>query len=69
MRNSNWYELSLVAPGIANPIPPVFGPDYSDALEDVGEDGCFPVPEGPGIGIDYDWDFIVANRTAHHEFR
>ena len=69
MRNTNWYELSLVAPGIANPIPPVFGPDYSDALEDVGDDGCFGVPQGNGIGITYDWDFILANRTAHYEFR
>jgi L-alanine-DL-glutamate epimerase-like enolase superfamily enzyme len=69
MRNSNWYELSLVAPGLRNPIPPVYGPDYSDELEDVGADGCFEVPRGNGIGISYDWEFILANRTAHHVLR
>lgn len=68
MRNSNWYELSLVAPGVANPVPPVFGSGYSDALEAIGADGCFPVPDGPGLGVDYDWDFITRNRTAHHVF-
>jgi len=68
MRNSSWYELSLVAPGVANPVPPVFGSGYSDALEDIGEDGCMPVPDGPGIGVDYDWDYIAANRTALQEF-
>ena len=68
MRNSSWYELSLVAPGVANPVPPVFGSGYSDALEDIGADGCMPVPDGPGIGVDYDWDYIAANRTALQEF-
>jgi L-alanine-DL-glutamate epimerase-like enolase superfamily enzyme len=69
MRNSNWYELSLVAPGVRNPVPPVFGSGYSDQLEDVGADGCFPVPDGPGLGVDYDWDFITRNRTALHEYK
>jgi len=68
MRNSSWYELSLVAPGVANPVPPVFGSGYSDALEDIGADGCMPVPDGPGIGVDYDWDYIAANRTALQAF-
>lgn len=68
MRNSSWYELSLVAPGVANPVPPVFGSGYSDALEDIGPDGCMPVPDGAGLGVEYDWDYIVANRTAHQEF-
>lgn len=68
MRNSSWYELSLVAPGVANPVPPVFGSGYSDALEDIGADGCMPVPNGAGLGVVYDWDYIKANRTAHQQF-
>lgn len=68
MRNSSWYELSLVAPGVANPVPPVFGSGYSDALEGIGDDGCMPVPDGPGLGVEYDWDYIAANRTALHKF-
>lgn len=69
MRNSNWYELSLVAPGVRNPVPPVFGSGYSDELEAVGADGCFPVPEGNGLGVAYDWDYIRRNRVAEQVWR
>jgi L-alanine-DL-glutamate epimerase-like enolase superfamily enzyme len=68
IRNSNWYELSLVAPGVRNPVPPVFGSGYSDALEAVGADGCYPVPSGPGLGVELDWDYIARYRTALHVF-
>mgnify|MGYP002359049933 CR=1 FL=1 len=64
MRNSNWYELSLVAPDVANPVPPVFGSGYSDALEAIGPDGCFPVPTEPGLGVALDREFIRARRGA-----
>ena len=69
MRNSNWYELSLVAPGVDNPMPPVFGSGYSDALEAIGADGCVPVPQLPGLGVEYDWDYINRNRRGFQEFR
>jgi L-alanine-DL-glutamate epimerase-like enolase superfamily enzyme len=69
MRNSNWYELSLVAPGVRNPVPPVFGSGYSDDLEAVGADGCFAAPTGPGLGVDYDWDYIAKHRVAQQIFR
>jgi hypothetical protein len=38
-----------------NAMPPVYACGYSDLLEDVGDDGCFPVPDGPGLGVSYDW--------------
>jgi L-alanine-DL-glutamate epimerase-like enolase superfamily enzyme len=62
--NSNFYELSLVAPGRANPIPAVFACDYRDELESIGGDGCFPVPAGPGLGVTYDLARIRALATA-----
>ena len=68
LRNSNFYELALVGPKARNPLPPVYACDYSDDLEAVGSDGCLPVPEGPGLGVTYDWDFIARNRTRLHEF-
>lgn len=64
VRNTNFYELSLVAPGRRNPIPPVFACSYSDELEAVGDDGCFPVPQGPGLGVAYDWDRIRASTVT-----
>lgn len=64
MRNTNFYELALCAPKIGNPKPPVYSCGYSDEPEDVGKDGCFPVPTGPGLGVTYDWDFIRAHRLG-----
>ena len=63
MRNSNFYEVALVGPDCPNAVPPVYLCGYTDLLECVGSDGCVPVPDGPGLGVIYDWDFINANKT------
>jgi L-alanine-DL-glutamate epimerase-like enolase superfamily enzyme len=68
IRNTHFYEQALVGPDMPNCMPPVYTCGYSDFLEDVGEDGCFPVPDGPGLGVSYDWDLIERSRTAHHVF-
>jgi L-alanine-DL-glutamate epimerase-like enolase superfamily enzyme len=68
LRNTHFYELALVGPDMPNAMPPVYTCGYSDLLEAVGDDGCFPVPDGPGLGVSYDWGFIEKNRTAHHLF-
>ena len=68
LRNTHFYELALVGPDMPNAMPPVYTCGYSDLLEDVGDDGCFPVPDGPGLGVSYDWGLIEKNRTAHHVF-
>ena len=69
MRNSNYYEVALVGPDCPNAVPPVYQCGYTDQLDCVGKDGCVPVPDGPGLGVQYDWEFIVKNRTALHEFK
>jgi L-alanine-DL-glutamate epimerase-like enolase superfamily enzyme len=68
LRNTHFYELALVGPDMPNAVPPVYACGYGDLLEDVGDDGCFPVPDGPGLGVTYDWDFIEKNRTSHDVF-
>ena len=68
IRNTHFYEMALMGPGMANVVPPVYACGYSDQPEDLGADGCVPVPRGPGLGVQYDWDFIESNRTAHHVF-
>jgi len=64
-RNSNLYELGLVGPtsGPPHAEPPVYD-SYTDRLESVGDDGTFPVPDGPGLGVDYDWDYIEENAVG-----
>ncbi|MET0509057.1 MAG: enolase C-terminal domain-like protein [Burkholderiaceae bacterium] len=68
MRNSNFYEVALVGPDCPNAMPPVYRCGYSDQLECVARDGTVAVPTGPGLGVDYDWDWIAAHRTALHVF-
>jgi L-alanine-DL-glutamate epimerase-like enolase superfamily enzyme len=68
LRNTHYYELALVGPGMPNAVPPVYACGYSDQLAAVGADGCVPVPDGPGLGVTYDWDFIRANQTSHSVF-
>ena len=63
MRNSNFYEVALVGPDCPNAVPPVYACGYTDQLDCVDDDGCVPVPDGPGLGVVYDWDFIKANRV------
>jgi len=69
IRNTNFYELALVGPKCRNAMPPVYVGGYSDQLDGVGKDGCFPVPDGPGLGVAYDWDFIKRHSTQLHEFK
>ena len=63
MRNTNYYELGLVHPQTASTGPPVYT-NYSDTLESIDENGHVPVPDGPGLGVDIDWDFVEAHRTG-----
>ncbi|MEZ4662384.1 MAG: enolase C-terminal domain-like protein [Caldilineaceae bacterium] len=64
IRNTHFYEMALMGPGMPNCVPPVYTCGYSDQPEDLGDDGCVPVPDGPGLGVQYDWDFIERNRSA-----
>jgi L-alanine-DL-glutamate epimerase-like enolase superfamily enzyme len=68
-RNARYYELGLLHPGWDNPLePPVYADDYGDSLADVDADGTVPVPDGPGLGVDYDWDRIDRLTTTRRSF-
>jgi L-alanine-DL-glutamate epimerase-like enolase superfamily enzyme len=60
--------MALIGPEMPNTVPPVYACGYSDQPEAVGTDGCVPVPDGPGLGVSYDWDFISQNRISHVVF-
>ncbi|WP_101297010.1 mandelate racemase family protein [Halegenticoccus soli] len=63
-RNANYYELALVHPKCQNTMPPVYRDGYSDMLDAIDADGTVPVPEGPGLGVEYDWEYIKDNQTG-----
>ncbi len=69
IRNTNFYELTLVHPKLGNPlIPPVYASDYSDQFDAVSADGTFPVPQGHGLGDAYDWDYIKRHTVQVRRF-
>lgn len=68
IRNANYYELALVHPECANTQPPVYEGDYSDALETIDDDGTVAVPDGPGLGVSYDWDVIADSALGGREY-
>jgi len=63
-RNANYYELALVHPDCESPAPPIYSDGYSDKLDTIADDGTVSVPDGPGLGVQYDWDYIEANSTG-----
>jgi L-alanine-DL-glutamate epimerase-like enolase superfamily enzyme len=65
IRNTNYYELGLVHPlvGSAREQNPVFT-DFSDALDAIDANGHVPVPQGPGLGVTIDWDWVRANEIG-----
>ncbi|KXA88708.1 mandelate racemase [candidate division MSBL1 archaeon SCGC-AAA259A05] len=67
-RNSNYYEMALVHPKIKNLTPPVYESDYSDQLDSIDSEGYVNVPDGAGLGVEYDWGFIEENEVNRKEY-
>lgn len=63
-RNTNYYELALVHPECDNTTPPIYNDGYSDQLDAIDENGRVAVPDGPGLGVEYDWEYIEDNLTG-----
>ena len=63
VRNTNYYELALVHPECTNTQPPVYEDGYSDMLADL-KNGTVRVPDGPGLGVSYNWDYITKQSTG-----
>ena len=69
IRNTNYYELSGSRPkGPNGNYIPVYANDYVDQL-DTAVDGHFPVPQGPGLGVEYDWTAIRRNSVGTKVFQ
>lgn len=63
IRNTNYYELGLLNPKVKTTKPPVYPPEFTDDLEHVDKNGHVVVPQGPGLGVELDWDFINAHKV------
>lgn len=68
IRNTNWYEIALVGPGMPNALPPIYACGYSDQLDAIDAKGTVGVPDGSGLGVVYDWERIDRLATVRHVF-
>lgn len=68
--NTHFYELGLVNPDRRHNglQPPIYADGYGDSIDDLDADGCVPVPDGPGLGVVYDWDRINHGETGRTVF-
>jgi len=62
IRNTNFYELALVHPKIENVSGIYKNKEFEDTLENIDKNGHVSVPQGSGLGAEFDWDYI-----KHHE--
>lgn len=67
-RNANYYELALVHPKCENTQPPVYQGGYTDQLDAIDENGTVAVPNGPGLGVTYDWEYIESRALGGREY-
>ncbi len=68
LRNTLYYEMALVGPDMPNLVAPVYTNDYRDDLDAVDAQGSVFVPEGPGLGVTLDWDYIAAHQVETRVF-
>ena len=62
-RNTNYYEMGLIHPKAPASYAGIYI-DYEDSLTAVDSEGHVAVPQGPGIGVQIDWDWVEHHRTA-----
>ena len=44
--------------------PPIYKNMDVTRLDCIDKDGMVEVPDGPGFGAEYDWDYIAKNSTG-----
>lgn len=63
IRNTNYYEMGLLHPKAPASHDPNLFIDYRDELDAVDGNGCIPVPQGAGLGVAINWEWVDRNRT------
>jgi L-alanine-DL-glutamate epimerase-like enolase superfamily enzyme len=38
-------------------------------FDGIDEEGCVSVPQGSGLGVSYDWDFIAKHTVACQTYK
>ena len=64
VKNANYYEVVWVHPLVRDSEPPITTNVKITGLDCIDDRGMVAVPEGPGLGIEYDWEYIAAHPTG-----
>ena len=68
IRNTNYYEMGLVHPKAPGSSETPIYLDYSDGLSSIDGEGCVAVPEGHGLGVEINWDYVERFRVGKQVF-
>ena len=70
IRNTNYYEMALVHPKTSTNgtiIDDVYK-NYEDSLTSINSQGEVSIPNGAGLGVEYNWGFIEKNKTGGRKY-
>ncbi len=67
IRNTNYYEMGLVHPKNAGSFSSIYL-DYRDSRDAIDAQGCVHAPDGPGLGVTLDWDYVKSHQTGGMSF-
>ncbi len=69
IRNTNYYEMGLVHPQApSSGASPIYLDGYADTLTSIDAEGCVPVPQGNGLGVTLNWEWIRSQQTDYVEY-
>ena len=64
IRNTNYYEMGLLHPKAPASHEPELYIDYRDELDAIDANGHVPIPQGPGLGVAINWEWVERNRVS-----
>jgi L-alanine-DL-glutamate epimerase-like enolase superfamily enzyme len=64
VKNANYYEVVWVHPNLYNTEPPVYKNHQITGLDCIDSEGMVNIPQEPGLGMVFDWDYITKNSTG-----
>lgn len=67
VKNANYYEVVWVHPNVPDFGPPIYKNLNVTRLDCIDEEGMIEVPDGPGLGVEYDRDYISKHSTGKIE--
>jgi len=66
IRNTNYYEMGLLHPKADASHPAhLYADGYADTLDAIDDKGHVPIPQGPGLGVPINWDWVEQNQTDY----